>query len=67
MALSEAQSAIRFAKAYVQLVEALMREGVAEAVAREEAHRAALVDARLEEEVLHYDPARGPCPGCGRG
>lgn len=66
MALRDVESAIAFAKTYVQLTEALMREGVEEELARSEAHKAALIEARLADEVLHYDPTLGPCPGCGR-
>lgn len=55
-----------FAREYVELVEALAREGVPEDVARNEARIAAtswLMD--VAEET--YDPAKGPCPLCGRG
>jgi len=58
-----ATAAITFAKTYTQLVEALMREGVEEETAREEAHLAAV-------ELMHigdYRPETGePCPACGR-
>ena len=51
------------------MAEALQREGVPEAVAREEARIAAM--SLLMDEQSHagetYDPARGPCPTCGRG
>lgn len=59
----------KFAREYVQLVEALKREGVPEDVAREEARIAAttwLFD-DLGEAPATYDPALGPCPTCGRG
>lgn len=55
-----------FAKEYVELVEALVRQGVPENIARAEARIAAtswLMD--VVEEM--YDPAKGPCPLCGRG
>ena len=58
-----------FAREYVQLVEALVREGVPEGQARIEARIAATSwlwsDQDLEEPK--YDPALGPCPTCGRG
>lgn len=60
---------VKFAKEYVQLAEALQREGVPEDVAREEARIAAT--SLLMEQQAHereaYDPALGPCPTCGRG
>lgn len=54
------QAAIAFAKTYTQLVEALMREGVDEADAREEAHLAAI-------ELLHIAGASDGeiCQSCG--
>jgi hypothetical protein len=62
VAFSEATAAIRFAKAYVQLVEALMREGVAEDVARAQAGQTALVDARMDEADAR--DSRDSCPLC---
>lgn len=59
---------VRFAKEYVQIVEALMREGVPETVAREEARIAATSWLFGEtDESQPYDPAKGPCPTCGKG
>lgn len=64
----EALKARAFAKAYVELVEALQREGVPLENAREEARMAALVWLQdADEAVAVYDPARGPCPTCGNG
>ena len=61
---------VQVAREYVQLVEALMQEGVPQAVAREEARIAAtswLFDELSPQGEPTYDPARGPCPTCGRG
>ncbi len=60
------ERAIQFAKEYVELVEALKREGVPEDIARNEARLAATTWLIEDEEAL-YDPAAGPCPTCGRG
>lgn len=56
--------ATTFAKSYVKFVEALMREGVPEKVAREEARIAALgwLAEILEEEK---ETTLSPCPLCG--
>jgi len=56
---------VQFAREYVQLVEALKREGVPEDVARVEARMAATM--WLMDEQSEYDPAFGPCPTCKRG
>lgn len=65
---SEVDKAIHFAKTYVGLVEALLREGCTEEVARHEARLAATVQLQLDDSAdATYDPARGPCPTCGRG
>lgn len=61
-----AERAVRFAKEYVELVEALKREGVPEEIARNEA-RIAATSWLVEEIEPYYDPAAGPCPTCGRG
>lgn len=58
-----AEDAIAFAKSYTQLVEALMREGVEEDMARDEAHVTAM-------ELLHVtdylNDTGTRCPVCGR-
>lgn len=59
-----------FARSYVNLVEALQREGVVEEVAREEARYAAFSLLQAQDEgsaAVKYDPVLGPCPTCGRG
>lgn len=60
----EAGKARAFAKAYVNLVEALLQQGVEEPTAREEARIAAMVHlAVLDEQQV---PSKGSCPVCGR-
>lgn len=65
--MKEAERARDFAKTYVSLVEALMREGVTEDVARHEARVAAFARLNENDIVLTYDPAKGPCPTCKNG
>ena len=63
-----ADQAVAFARAYVAFTEALLREGVTEETAREEARMAALVQAQMDEPgTPTYEPHRGSCPTCGRG
>lgn len=62
----DSQKAIAFAKAYVHLVEALMREGVIEETARDEARMAAMASLMNWDDEAEYDPSQGPCPTCGR-
>lgn len=57
---------VKFAREYVELVEALIREGVPEEMARNEA-RIAATSWLIETDEPCYDPAAGPCPTCGRG
>jgi len=53
-------SARAFARQYVALVDALVKEGVSEATAREEARMSAL--------ILTFEGVEGEaCPLCGRG
>lgn len=65
---TEAERARAFARSYVNLVEALMREGVTEETARNEARMVATTELHMQDiDPRTYDPARGPCPTCGRG
>lgn len=58
----------QFARDYVQLTDALRREGVPEDVARQEARLTATTMLMNDlAEFPAYDPAEGPCPACGRG
>lgn len=68
-ALTEAEKARSFAKMYVNIVEAMLQQGVEPDTAREEARIAAMSSLQFADmiEVKTYDPARGPCPTCGRG
>lgn len=69
-AKSEAERAKAFARFYVALVEALLREGCPEDIAREEARMTAFSQLQTDDDedlALTYDPALGPCPTCGRG
>jgi hypothetical protein len=54
--------AVAFARRYVALVDALLKEGVAEPVARQEA-RLAAVDLLIEGRADEGEH----CPYCGRG
>ncbi len=64
----EAEKVRAFARNYVNLVEALQREGVEEECAREEARLAALMLLQQADDAEKtYDPSRGRCPTCGRG
>jgi len=58
-----AQCAGAYAKCYAQVVEALMREGVVEAVAREEARSVAT--AVMLEDYLMEGEGGMTCPYCG--
>jgi hypothetical protein len=58
---------VRFAQSYVQLTQALQRQGVPESTAREEARWAATSMLISETPDGTYDPAKGQCPTCGRG
>ncbi len=59
MARSEAEKAKSFAKQYVVLVDALVKEGVAPKNARDEAFRASMT------LLMHEDAEKRVCSVCG--